>query len=71
MCFLNPSTWEADSEFKTSLFYRRSSRTARTTQRNPVLNPRPQKKKKIDVTKPSLEWHYNPVIVLKCNVLDI
>jgi hypothetical protein len=30
----NPSTWEA--EFKVSLVYRVSSRTARATQRNPV-----------------------------------
>jgi hypothetical protein len=37
----NPSTWEADrgrrmSEFKASLVYKVSSRTARATQRNPV-----------------------------------
>jgi hypothetical protein len=36
----NPSTWEAEagrfSEFKASLVYRVSSRTARATQRNPV-----------------------------------
>jgi hypothetical protein len=37
---LNPSTWEAEAggfEFETSLVYRVSSRTARATQRNPVL----------------------------------
>jgi hypothetical protein len=38
----NPSTWEAEageiSEFKASLVYRVSSRTARATQRNPVSN---------------------------------
>ena len=33
----NPSTWEAEAEFKASLVYRVSSRTARATQRNPVL----------------------------------
>jgi hypothetical protein len=37
----NPSSWEAEaggiSEFKTSLVYRVSSRTASATQRNPVL----------------------------------
>jgi hypothetical protein len=33
----NPSTWEAGiSEFKASLVYKVSSRTARATQRNPV-----------------------------------
>jgi hypothetical protein len=36
----NPSTWEAEAggflEFETSLVYRVSSRTTRTTQRNPV-----------------------------------
>jgi hypothetical protein len=35
----NPSTWEAEAggfEFKASLVYRVSSRTARATQRNPV-----------------------------------
>jgi hypothetical protein len=30
------------SEFEASLVYRVSSRTARTTQRNPVSNPLPQ-----------------------------
>ena len=43
----NPSTWEAEtgrflSEFKASLVYKVSSRTARAIQRNPVL----KKKKK-------------------------
>jgi hypothetical protein len=36
----NASTWEAEaagSEFEASLVYRVSSRTARATQRNPVL----------------------------------
>jgi hypothetical protein len=37
----NPSTWEAEgrqiSEFEASLFYSESSRTAKDTQRNPVL----------------------------------
>ena len=35
----NPSTWEAEGggfEFKASLVYRVSSRTARVIQRNPV-----------------------------------
>jgi hypothetical protein len=36
----NPSTWEAEAggflEFKASLVYRVSSRTARATRRNPV-----------------------------------
>ena len=43
----NPSTWEAEAggfEFKTSLVYRVSSWTARTTQRNPVLKNSNNKK---------------------------
>jgi hypothetical protein len=32
----NPSTWEAEAEFETSLVYKVSSRAARATQRNPV-----------------------------------
>jgi hypothetical protein len=45
----NPSTWEAEiSEFEASLVYRVSSRTARTTQRNPVLKKK-QKTKNIYV----------------------
>jgi hypothetical protein len=49
----NPSTREAEAEaggflsFEASLVYRVSSRTARATQRNPVLNNQ-KKKKKID-----------------------
>jgi hypothetical protein len=35
------------SEFKTSLVYRVSSRTARAIQRNPVSRNRKEKKKKI------------------------
>jgi hypothetical protein len=34
------------SEFEASLVYRVSSRTARATQRNPVLKNKPKKKKK-------------------------
>ena len=38
---VNPSTWEAETgkslEFEASLVYKVSSRTARATQRNPVL----------------------------------
>ena len=48
----NPSTWEADtgkSEFKVSLVGRATSRTARATQRNYVL----EKKKKRRKTKTS------------------
>jgi hypothetical protein len=42
----NPSTWEAEavSEFEASLVYRVSSRTARATQRNPVLKKNNNKK---------------------------
>ena len=61
----NPSTWEAGrgrqiSEFKASLVYRVSSRTARAIQRNPVL----EKKKKDSamftffMSNPSLPTHY-------------
>jgi hypothetical protein len=46
----NPSTWEADAgeflEFEASLIYRVSSRTARATQRNPVLKKPKNKKNK-------------------------
>jgi hypothetical protein len=47
----NPSTWEGGkgrqiSEFKASLFYRVSSRTARATQRNHVSRKEKRKKKK-------------------------
>jgi hypothetical protein len=46
----NPSTWEAErgrwiSEFEASLIYKVSSRTARATQRNPVLKNQKNKKK--------------------------
>ena len=47
----NPSTWEADaergrwiSEFKVSLVYRVSSRTARAIQRNPVSKQKQKQK---------------------------
>jgi hypothetical protein len=47
----NPSTWEAEarqiSEFKASLVYKVSSRTARAIQRNPVSKT---KQKRIYVT---------------------
>jgi hypothetical protein len=46
----NPSTREARdrqiSEFKASLAYRESSRTARATQRNPVSKKKKKKKKR-------------------------
>ena len=49
----NSSTWEAEagriSEFKASLVYQVSSRTAKATQRNPVLKK--QKEKKNQKTK--------------------
>ena len=48
---INPSSWEAKGgrsfEFKANLIYRMSSRTARTTQRNPVSNKTKQKIQKI------------------------
>jgi hypothetical protein len=44
----NPSTWEAEagriSEFKDSLVYKVSSRTARAIQRNPVSKNQKRKK---------------------------
>jgi hypothetical protein len=49
----NPSTWEAEaggiSEFEASLVYRVSFRTARTAQRNPVLEnqTKPNQTKKV------------------------
>jgi hypothetical protein len=50
----NPSTREAEavSEFQASLVYRVSSRTAKTTQRNPVSKN--QKKKK----NSNYEWNF-------------
>jgi hypothetical protein len=48
----NPSTWEAEAggflESEATLVYRVSSRTARATQRNPVLE---KKKKRIVILK--------------------
>ena len=44
----NPSTWEAGRqtyEFEASLVYRVSSRTARATQKNPVLENKQTNKK--------------------------
>jgi outer membrane biosynthesis protein TonB len=44
----NPSTWMTEaggSEFKANLIYRVSSRTARSTQKNPVLKKKKKKKK--------------------------
>jgi hypothetical protein len=56
----NPSTWEAGaggflvSEFEASLFYRVSSRTARTPQRNPVSeNQTKPNQTKPNQTKPN------------------
>ena len=46
----NPSTWEAKAgdlcEFKASLVYRMSSRTAKATQRNRVLKKQKKKETK-------------------------
>jgi hypothetical protein len=54
----NPSTWEAKSrqisEFKASLVYKVSSRTARATQRNPVLKNQKKKKKGLSIIMPNL-----------------
>jgi hypothetical protein len=71
-----PSTWEAEgrqiSEFKASLVYKVSSKTARTIQRNPVSknqnqNPKPKtpkpkkkKKKRFDFKKPTHRDKYQP-----------
>jgi hypothetical protein len=44
-----PSTWEAEAgefEFEASLVYRVSSRTARATQRNPVLKNKTKQQQK-------------------------
>ena len=50
----NPSTWEvALSEFKASLVYRVSSRTAGTTQRNKPCLEKKQNKTKTKQTKES------------------
>jgi hypothetical protein len=42
------------SEFKASLVYRVSSRTARDTQRNPALGGRGEELKKLDIKKKKL-----------------
>jgi hypothetical protein len=66
----NPSTWEAEgrwiSEFETSLVYKVSSRTARATQRNPVLKKtkpkQQQQKRNVDSQEPGQvemqEWSW-------------
>jgi hypothetical protein len=53
------------SEFKTSLVYRVSSRTARATQRNPVSKKQNQKKKKKKERKWYKVWNrgQKPVII--------
>jgi hypothetical protein len=49
----NPSTWEAEAggflSSRPGLVYKVSSRTARTTQRNPVSEKKKEKKKKRNV----------------------
>jgi hypothetical protein len=49
----NPSTWEAEAggflEFEDSLVYRVSCRTARATQRNPVLKNKKTKQNKSSI----------------------
>jgi hypothetical protein len=50
------------SEFKASLVYRVSSRTARVTQRNPVL----RKEKTNKQTKSKRRIHYFPFYVCMC-----
>jgi hypothetical protein len=47
----NPSTGRRISEFKASLVYKVSSRTARTIQRNPVSENQKKKKNKKQKTK--------------------
>jgi hypothetical protein len=67
------------SEFEPSLFYRVSSRTARATQRNPVLKKQKQKqnktKKKMDLTFVTFSfpdtgssYRYNNLAALKFNM---
>jgi hypothetical protein len=63
----NPSTWEAEagggrriSEFEASLVYRVSSRTARATQRNPVLNPPTPPKKNFSFESGVVVHAFNP-----------
>jgi hypothetical protein len=50
------------SEFEASQVYRVSSRTARATQRNPVLKTKKKKKTKKNKKKPKVicleEWHW-------------
>jgi hypothetical protein len=54
------STWETEAggslEFKASLVYRVSSRTARATQRNPVMKTEVGGKKSPNQKKPRARW---------------
>jgi hypothetical protein len=53
----NPSTWEAQAggfEFKASLIYKVSSRTARAIQRNPISKKKKQKQKQKKTKKECL-----------------
>jgi hypothetical protein len=59
----NPSTWEAEAggfEFKASLFYKVSSRTARATQRNPVSRKKEKRKKKKRMHRKKEHLNYFP-----------
>jgi hypothetical protein len=56
------------SEFETSLVYRASSSTARTTQRNPVSKN--QKKKKSEMKRKNIKTNSNE-IQKKYNILRI
>jgi hypothetical protein len=64
----NLSTWEAEAggfELEASLVYRVSSRTARATQRNPVLKKtKKQKKKRKELIGAPLHLSYTFVILL-------
>ena len=58
----NPSNWEAKAgrfEFKANLVCRVSSRTARNTQRNPVLKNKTKQTNKQTKKKDIVEWCCN------------
>jgi hypothetical protein len=60
----NPSTWEAEAcmqiyEFEASLVYKVSSRTARTTKRNPVSLSRKNKKQKTKKKQKQKQKNYH------------
>jgi hypothetical protein len=65
---LNPSTWKVEAgrflKFEASLVYRVSSRTARTTQRNPVSKKQKQNKTTTTTTTTTTKNQVNKTLKL-------